>query len=740
MSALSIQPTFPIFTETNGLPLENGYIWIGAANLDPQGNQINVYWDAALTIPAAQPIRTLNGYPSRSGTPARLYVDSDYSIRVQDGKGSLVYSAPAATERLSDVVLTGLNAADVQYDPAGTGAVATTVQAKLRETVSVKDFGAVGDGVADDTVAIQAAIDSLAATGGVVHFPAGEYRIARNIGTNDRWGVKVTSSNITLKGEQASLRRFNTDISTYALAYPLVFVGVPDSDVAAQTQNVVIENLNFVGENTRHSTSGGALFDFRTAIVFKNTNNTSVAGCSFSAVDSSAIWYEPIAAFSYSNSVYYNKTKNYKSRVTNCNFSATPHATPGRALLHCINADGLDGLVIDANQFDWTDVCLSGETTYDTQDQSENATFTYASPASRAALGAVKRQSRDVVFSNNNCVNCSEHPAYPAMVNVVISGNTFTTDTPLICNTAPIQMRSRGATIVGNTIVGYPMGITITAPSSQVCVNGNSYYANDVSDIDGGAINISSDGLNAYITARSAYLTHIPMGDITIVGNVIVGPKTFTPTGVEFQNGVRLLTGASSVNYPDGQVININVSSNTFNNWQNGIRVIQDQYRNMVVNSNNFTAKSFVTAGFSGSTTMETRAVVLLNGTTQAEARSMTFTNNNVFGAEYLIASRTGAGTALSLYPPEQFSNNKLDYIQNTKTADVRDFDLLTNFRGNVSLVYLDRSFSTAMLFNALNSGSGSSERKYNMEYVQPGVGPSELRFYTDDAGTFIVL
>ena len=93
MSALSIQPPFPAFAGADGLPLENGYIWIGTANLNPQVNQIAVYWDAALTIAAVQPIRTLNGYPSYQGTPSRFYAASDYSIQVLDSKGSVVYTS-----------------------------------------------------------------------------------------------------------------------------------------------------------------------------------------------------------------------------------------------------------------------------------------------------------------------------------------------------------------------------------------------------------------------------------------------------------------------------------------------------------------------------------------------------------------------------------------------------------------------------------------------------------------------
>ena len=67
------------------------------------------------------------------------------------------------------------------YTTAGTGAVATTVQTKLRESVSVKDFGAVGNGVADDTAAIQAAATAISVTGGTLTFPDGDYLISTRI-------------------------------------------------------------------------------------------------------------------------------------------------------------------------------------------------------------------------------------------------------------------------------------------------------------------------------------------------------------------------------------------------------------------------------------------------------------------------------------------------------------------------------------------------------------------------------
>lgn len=78
----------------------------------------------------------------------------------------------------------------IPYVPAGTGAVATTVQSKLRETVSVKDFGASQSNTAAANAAcVQAAINSLAA-GGEVVFPNGDWPMDTVYVQNDRVSIR----------------------------------------------------------------------------------------------------------------------------------------------------------------------------------------------------------------------------------------------------------------------------------------------------------------------------------------------------------------------------------------------------------------------------------------------------------------------------------------------------------------------------------------------------------------------
>ena len=59
--------------------------------------------------------------------------------------------------------------------------------------LNVKDFGAVGDGVTDDSNAIDAALNALPAGGGTIYFPAGNYAISREIDIGD--GNAATTAN-----------------------------------------------------------------------------------------------------------------------------------------------------------------------------------------------------------------------------------------------------------------------------------------------------------------------------------------------------------------------------------------------------------------------------------------------------------------------------------------------------------------------------------------------------------------
>lgn len=121
-------------------------------------------------------------------------------------------------------------ASDMQFIQSGVGATTRSVQSKLRDVVNVKDFGAIGDGVADDTLAIQSAIN----TNKAVFVPKGIYKIS---------SLSFNSNGQGLIGESPS-----TTIFTSTLSAPGSSV-ILNSNQSSTKLFCFIENIQFVASS-----------------------------------------------------------------------------------------------------------------------------------------------------------------------------------------------------------------------------------------------------------------------------------------------------------------------------------------------------------------------------------------------------------------------------------------------------------------------------------------------------------
>jgi hypothetical protein len=124
----------------------------------------------------------------------------------------------------------------------GTAQLSRTVQAKLQEYVSVKDFGAVGDGSTNDTAAIQACLNSGATT---ITFPPGTYLVTSTL---------TVPGSITIYFNQTVIQgHFSNYLMKLLAAGAQTFIGelqLQDSTNITSSSSVITSGITFGDDST----------------------------------------------------------------------------------------------------------------------------------------------------------------------------------------------------------------------------------------------------------------------------------------------------------------------------------------------------------------------------------------------------------------------------------------------------------------------------------------------------------
>lgn len=82
---------YTAIADIDGGPLDAGFLFFGEYGKDPELFPVEVFWDSDFTVPAAQPIRTRNGYPVRNGSPAKVYLKTaQHSIVIKNRNGAFI--------------------------------------------------------------------------------------------------------------------------------------------------------------------------------------------------------------------------------------------------------------------------------------------------------------------------------------------------------------------------------------------------------------------------------------------------------------------------------------------------------------------------------------------------------------------------------------------------------------------------------------------------------------------------
>jgi hypothetical protein len=161
------------------------------------------------------------------------------------------------------------DASQITYTPAGTGAVATNVQAKLRQYVSVKDFGAVGDGITDDTAAVQLACNYMMDNAKSLFFPAGTYLVNGTVVIGNTVGRTFAPCYMFGEGKSSVIK------TSAASSNPFLIGRTPGVDATRYAGRVLIRDMQFLGPG------GPSAIGTGTGISFLGAQGITINNCWF---------------------------------------------------------------------------------------------------------------------------------------------------------------------------------------------------------------------------------------------------------------------------------------------------------------------------------------------------------------------------------------------------------------------------------------------------------------------------
>lgn len=490
-----------------------------------------------------------NTYPTSADATAGTNANANPVVLPSDGRLPPIWFLDDAEYKCvltdeNDVVketidpITSGGLANLMFLQSGTGAVTRTVQTKLRDFVSVKDFGATGDGIADDTAEIQAAITAHR----LVYFPPGTYKVTDRL-------LVTTASTVLWLGPDCTI---STDAWTYPgsqspfgnsihiTAANCAVIGSGPSSVIQNTGGSDANGIGFlhigggyVGNLTLDGAKSGvtAILDdtFQSGISIVNTTTGSTPDTTSDTVIEN-VWIKNWCQ--YGINVYGDLAQNI--RISNC--LVEDNGKAGDA-----NSVGAGIVLTRANKR----VTVQGCTIRDNKNKG-----IFQSSAGETC--------GEFVFANNTIygnglhgISCSEESAFSSIAGagtdgVTITGNTIYSNTGhgILIGTYNSVGFMRNIAISGNVCKSNgSYGILIqtnnhaTDRTSNVTIGDNVCTSNTDYGIGIGGDNTSvlASG-NICLSNTAGQILNLGSGGSSVVGNIVATTTplykegTFTPT------------------------------------------------------------------------------------------------------------------------------------------------------------------------------------------------------------------